>query len=335
MKQYNKKSICFDDVLLVPQKSNISSRKNINLDMHGYTFPIVASPMDTVCESDMAVAIANEGGIGIIHRYMDKAQQLIELDKSLLSTKNKSNIGIAIGAMDVFDTDYIETAIKLGCIWFCIDTANGHNESCVKAVEFLKSSKYPIKIMAGNVATVDGFINLANAGADAVRVGIGGGSTCTTRLVSGHGVPTLQSIIDCYEAKKYHGLNTLIVADGGIKNTGDIVKAFAGGSDLVMLGSMIAGTEEAPGALIDGFKAFRGMASKDAQMSWRGRVSVEEGVSGKIKYKGAVKYIFEEIKNGIGSGCSYSGVDRLSNLCEYSEYTDVSSQSLHESATRV
>lgn len=332
---FKNKSLCFDDILLVPQKSNVVSRKQVDLSMHGYSFPIVASPMDTVCESDMAIAIADEGGIGIIHRYMDKSIQLIELDKALLSTKNKNNIGIAIGAMDVFDTNYIESAIKLGCIWFCIDTANGHGESCVSAVRFLRSSANHIKIMAGNVSTSDGFITLANAGADAVRIGIGGGATCTTRIVSGHGMPTLQSIIDCYEAKKYYGINTLIVADGGMKSSGDIVKAFAAGSDLVMLGGMLAGTTEAPGEVIEGFKPFRGMASKDAQMNWRGSVSVEEGVSGKIKYKGPVKYIFDEIKNGIGSGCSYSGVNQLSNLCEYSEYTEVSALSLKESAPRV
>jgi len=126
-------------------------------------------------------------------------------------------------------------------------------------------------------------------------------------------------------------MDTLIIADGGIRTTGDIVKAFAAGADMVMLGSMLAGTDEAPGAVIEGFKVFRGMASEDAQVDWKGQSSVVEGISTKIKYKGPVKNIFEEIRNGIGSGCSYSGVSKLSELAENSEYTIVSTSSLQES----
>ncbi len=185
--------------------------------------------------------------------------------------------------------------------------------------------------MVGNVATAEGYARLADVGADAVRVGIGGGATCITRIVSGHGMPTLQSVMDAYEYKINNNIKTLIVADGGLRTSGDIVKAFAAGADLVMLGSMLAGTEEAPGKLIDGFKELRGMASGEAQMSWKGEISVVEGVSAKIKYKGFVQDIFNQIKGGIGSGCSYSGVSKLSELAENSEYTLVSQASLSES----
>jgi IMP dehydrogenase len=325
-------ALCFDDILLLPQHSNISSRHAVDISSGSYDFPIVASPMDTVCEEDMAVAIANEGGIGIIHRYMDTAERLFKLETACIRTHNKRGIGIALSSLECFDTQFIDDALEFGCTWFCIDTANGHGAAAIGAVKHLRANYPNINIMVGNVATADGFARLAEAGADAVRVGIGGGATCITRIVSGHGMPTLQSIIDCYEYKQNHPtLGTLIVADGGLRNTGDIVKAFAAGADLVMLGSMLAGTEEAPGEAVDGFKELRGMASKEAQMEWKGSSSVVEGVSAKIKYKGPAREIFDQIRGGIGSGCSYSGVEHLSDLAEGAIYTTVSSLSIGES----
>ena len=329
--QFVKNSVCFDDILLIPQQSSVVSRKNIDMSMHGYEFPIVASPMDTVCEWKMALEIVNEGGIGIIHRYMDRSERLYQIENVAISSYNKDGIGVALSSLECFDTQFIDDAINVGCNWFCIDTANGHGDAAIGAVKHLKTYYPEIKVMVGNVATAEGFAMLAKAGADAVRVGIGGGATCITRIVSGHGLPTLQSVIDCYEYKKNNHISTFIVADGGLKTFGDIVKAFAGGADLVMLGSMLAGTDEAPGDLVDGFKQLRGMASGEAQMDWKGEISVVEGVSAKIKYKGPVKNIFNQIKGGIGSGCSYSGVSKLSELAENSEYTIVSHASLSES----
>lgn len=327
----NHKSLCFDDILLVPQYSDIPTRSDIDISMHGYKFPIVASPMDTVCESEMATSVVNEGGIAIIHRYMDTAERLFQVETVRLSCSNREGIGMALSSLECFDTQFINDAIDVGCNWFCIDTANGHGEAAIRAVKHLKSYYPDIKVMVGNVSTADGFAKLAEVGADAVRVGIGGGSTCKTRIVTGHGIPTLQSIIDCSNYKDRSRVKTLIVADGGIKNSGDIVKAFAAGADLVMLGSMLAGTKEAPGELTDGYKEFRGMASRNAQIDWRGNVSVDEGISTKIKYKGFVKEVFEEIKGGIKSGCSYTGVKKLSELPIYAMYTEVSPLSKSES----
>lgn len=342
MIKYNDKTnICFDDILLVPQNSNIVSRKDVDLTMHGYSFPIVASPMDTVCDSAMATAIAKSGGIGIIHRYMDKTTQLTHLHSAVRqvghdeNTKFSNNLGIAISSTDVFDSQYINDAIELGSRWFCIDTANGHNELAVKATKMLRTYSDKIKIMVGNVATAEGYKYLAMAGADAVRVGIGGGSACTTRIVTGHGIPTLQSVIDCYEAKKEFNLETLIIADGGLKAVGDIVKAFAAGADLIMLGSMLAGTDESPGDVIDGCKEFRGMASKEAQLDWRGEISGAEGIATKIPYKGSVISIFDNIVNGLQSGCSYTGVDQLSDLAANSMYVVVSPLSKQESIPHI
>jgi IMP dehydrogenase len=324
-------SICFDDILLVPQQSDIVSRKLVNLTMHGYSFPIVSSPMDTVTGWEMAAHIADVGGIGIIHRYMDNAERLWQLQMALSATKNPDNVGIGISAQESMESSFINDLMTLDCKWVCIDTANGHGDSCALAVRSLKSRYPELKVMAGNVATASGYAKLAKMGADAVRVGIGGGATCTTRLVSGHGVPTLQSIIDCYNFKKENNIKTLIVADGGIKTTGDIVKSFAAGADLVMLGSMLAGTEETPGDVVNGFKSFRGMASVEAQLDWRGEVSVAEGIDTLIPYKGLVKDVINKIIGGIGSGCSYSGVHNLEDLSKEALYTLVSSNSVKES----
>jgi IMP dehydrogenase len=186
--------------------------------------------------------------------------------------------------------------------------------------------------MAGNVATKDGFLRLAEAGADSVRVGIGGGSACTTRIVSGHGLPTLQSIIDVAESFQ----ECSVIADGGIRTSGDMVKAFAAGADAVMIGSMLAGTDEAPGEILTDangrdVKTFRGMASASAQKDATGNVSVAEGISTTIPYKGSVSHIINQIRGGLGSGCSYSGVENLSDLCEFAEYMTVSALSISES----
>jgi IMP dehydrogenase len=295
--------------------------------MSGFNFPIVSSPMDTVSGAMLAAEIAYAGGIGIIHRYMSTADRLIEASTAAARSANRSNIGIAISALESLDSDFIEDILRFNVKWVCVDTANGHSDACVKAVEHLRNRYPSLKVMAGNVSTKEGYKRLSDAGADAVRVGIGGGATCKTRIVTGHGMPTLQSVIECSSVKT----DTLIVADGGIRTSGDIVKCFAAGADLVMLGSMLAGTDEAPGELVNGYKKFRGMASEEAQIEWRGDVSVDEGVSTMIQYKGPVKNIIKNIKGGIASGCSYSGVSKLSDLADAAMYIKVSTLSKQES----
>ena len=283
----------------------------------------------------MAAHIAKSGGLGIIHRYMNTAERINQTIMAISGAGDDRvacyGIGVAISAKEALDSQFIVDIISTGAMWVCIDTANGHGEACALAVRSLKSRYPKLKVMAGHVSTKEGYAKLSRMGADAVRVGIGGGATCTTRLVSGHGVPTLQSIIDCYDFKVENNIKTLIVADGGIKNTGDMVKSFAAGADMVMLGSMLAGTDESPGDIQDGYKSFRGMASAKAQMKWRGEVSVAEGISTMIPYKGSVLNIIEDIKGGLGSGCSYSGVPALGDLVHESHYIKVSALSKSES----
>jgi IMP dehydrogenase len=188
--------------------------------------------------------------------------------------------------------------------------------------------------MAGNVSTYEGFMRLQDAGADSIRVGIGGGSVCTTRIVSGHGMPTLASILDV-RSKIPYGEGASLVADGGIRNSGDAVKALAAGADAVMLGSYLAGTDESPGEVhVSGgkkYKIFRGMASAEAQLSAIGNVSVAEGVETTVSYKGTLEYVLEEFKGGLGSGLSYTGAHNLKELYEDSMFIKVSQASLSES----
>lgn len=323
-------AVSFDDILLVPQRSNIKSRKDVDISMSGFSLPIVSAPMDTVTEWEMAAHISSAGGLGIIHRYMSMYDRVSQACTANAASPNQNGVGIAISAAEAMNNDVMQDIKMSGIKWVCIDTANGHNEIAIGATRHLKNNFPDLKVMSGNVATAQGFLDLSEAGADAVRVGIGGGSVCTTRIVTGHGVPTLQSIIDCYQIKKQNNLNALIVADGGINNTGKIAKAFAAGSDLVMLGGMLAGTYEAPGEAIDGLKRLRGMASAEAQLEWRGEISVDEGASTNIKISGSVVDLFNKIKGGISSACSYSGVEKLADLCEFSEYITVSPQTMKE-----
>ena len=338
MKEYlANNGICFDDILMVPQYSEVISRTAVDLKMPvgGYTwldFPVIASPMDTVCEKDMAIAIAESGGIGIIHRFMSAKNQITMVQD--VSDYNSLKLPVGAALSSTFIEEHVEKLISAGATMLLIDTANGHSKMTIDAVIRLKNlvGDY-VHIMAGNVSTIEGFIALDTAGADSIRVGIGGGSMCTTRIVSGHGIPTLSSIINIREAKDKFNLNAGIIADGGIRNTGDMVKAFAAGADAVMLGSMLAGTEEAPGDLYfkknKKFKSFRGMASKEANKDKD--IAVAEGVSTRIPYKGYVKDVVKNIKGGLGSGCSYSGVDFLHDLYKDSMYITVSPLSVKES----
>lgn len=339
MKLYKKNTPCFDDILLVPQYSEIISRKSVDVSTSigsGKTeielkLPVIAAPMDTVCEQNMAYEISKLGGLGIIHRYMS-------IDDQSMMVKNVSDKGEIVGAAVGATSDYLERAkinVKSGASVILVDIANGHSVFAINAIkEIRRTLGESLHIMAGNVATSHGFIMLQEAGANSIRVGIGGGAVCTTRLVSGHGIPTLSSILDVRERLEY-GYGSSIIADGGIKNSGDAVKALAAGANAVMLGSYLSGTDESPGEVYrDGekkFKIFRGMASAEAQKDFSGKVSVSEGVETTVPYKGSAIKLIEDFKLGIGSGLSYSGVSSLKELYEESQYVNVSSLTVNES----
>lgn len=349
MNEYNpniKRFLCFDDILLIPStNSDVTSRYNVNLSMKLGNFknpnailelelPVIASPMDTVCEWEMATALSKAGGLGIIHRFMSIESRVQHIEKV------DGKKAVAISLLEAKDKDTINKFLDVGVTIFCIDTANGHakraNESVVSLRKMINND---IHIMCGNVSTKWGYENLMDCGADSVRVGIGGGSACTTRLVSGYGMPTLSSIIDCKQSISHYANRSVsgIIADGGIRNTGDMVKSFAAGASAVMLGSLLSGYDESPGDIIYDsldrpIKEFRGMASKEAQENWLGGVSVSEGISTTVPYKGHVVAFLKTIVGGIGSGCSYGGVDKLSDLSKKSLYIQISQASISENS---
>ena len=495
------RTLCFDDVLLVPQYSEIESRVNVDLSVSGFDdinatlipghsilkCPIVGSPMDTVMSPQAAAVLDKFGGFGVLHRYCTIVESVKMFQETLALTVTADrpypNIMVAIGATG----DFLERTSALydaGCRSFCIDVAHGHHISVKRALEALrKLYDNNIHIMTGNVATKEAFNDLADWGANSIRVGVGGGcfipgtiitmgygtkkliedvkvgdrvkthtgdikevseifekpfsdilvrinesltctanheiyvienlnlhkitninlhtfakwipagdlngnyslieadgcnfhpiekvesfhseghkiydltveednsyvangyivhnSVCTTRIRTGHGVPTLQSIIDCGKSDR----DVYLVADGGIRNSGDIVKALAAGADMIMLGSILAGHDDSPGDLVDErgtihknkplggvslFKKFRGMASKEAQMNWRGKVSVVEGESTMIPYKGSMRATISEMLDGVRSGLSYSGVLTIRELRSKARFITVTPQGVQE-----
>ncbi len=348
-----KECLSYDDCLLVPQYSDIEHRSDISLASEldsgiVLSLPIISSPMDTVTESKMATAMSEAGGLGIIHRYNTIPRQVE------LFLRSGVNAGCAIGVTG----DYLERAqelYKAGCRIFCIDVAHGHTNLMRTALYNLtqlehnrayqnmnhkepKKVFYEAYIIAGNVATAKAFNDLSSWGANAIRVGIGAGSICETQIRTGFGVPSLSSIMQCYEATNDN--DAKIIADGGIKTSGDIVKAYAAGADFVMLGSLLAGTYETPGDIIeteyDGeYKTYRGMASKEAQISFKGSTSSLEGVSSTIRYKGSVKDVLKELETGIRSGLSYNGSNELAHLRLYHEFIKRTNASILESQPHI
>ena len=338
-----REALTYDDVLLVPQYSDIESRKEVNignwLDSERslwFDLPLIASPMDTVCEDKMAIAIGKMGGLGIIHRY-NTIEKQCEIAQAVSQEIYNHKFGCAIGITG----DYLERAEALvegGVKILCLDVAHGDHILMKNALITLreKLGNGP-HLMAGNVATLEGVERLADWGANSIRVGIGGGSICSTRIQTGHGVPSLDSVMECARTFK----DVTIIADGGIKNSGDIVKALAVGGDFAMLGSVLAGSSETPGEVYvsarhgDATKVYRGMASKDAQMDWRGKTSSLEGISTTIHYKGQTSDIINQLENGIRSGFSYSGARNIRELWHKAKFIKQTAAGTRESDTHI
>jgi IMP dehydrogenase len=335
---YIKDTVTFEDVLLRPRYSSVQSRTEINLSSamsikHSLKLPIISSPMDTISEFPMAAAMDLAGGMSIIHRYNSISEQC----RHIKQLPAGAMVGAAIGMTG----DYVDRACALwdsGCRILCIDVAHGHHELMKHSLKTLRTTfGTEITIIAGNVATKEGFDDLSDWGADAVRVGIGGGSICSTRIKTGHGIPTLQSIIDCSKSDR----STALIADGGIKTSGDIVKALAAGADFVMVGSLLAGTDETPGKAFFDMdtgsrrKVYRGMASKEAQIDWRGHTSSVEGVTSSVPMKGSVSEVLNDLERGVRSGLSYSGARNIRELQAFATFIRQTSAGATESSTHI
>lgn len=329
----------FKDVMLRPKRSTLSSRSTVSVIrkfklLHSNTtwegIPIMAANMDTVGTFEMAKALATQQLFTAIHKHYSPAQWKGFMKKS--GNKISEHIAISTGtsAADAKKLDLIlneNAALR----FICIDVANGYSE---KFVSFVKATrnKFPDKvIIAGNVVTGEMVEELLLAGADIIKVGIGPGSVCTTRVKTGVGYPQLSAIIECADAA--HGLGGQIISDGGCKVPGDVVKAFGGGADFVMLGGMLAGHEESGGETIekDGkkFKLFYGMSSETAMNKYAGGVAdyrASEGKTTEIPYRGKVNETVQDILGGLRSACTYVGARSLKELTKRTTFIRVAEQ---------
>ncbi|POB14273.1 MULTISPECIES: guanosine monophosphate reductase [unclassified Halobacteriovorax] len=333
------KGLTFDDVLLVPRYSEISSRRHTDLKTkitknHTIDIPIIAANMDTITGPEMAMEIGRLGGVGILHRFMSPEQQVEDV-KAIQKYFKEHSITLPIAASVGVKEEGMKRAdllAALGVEILTVDIAHGDSIMMMEVLEYIKKNYPQIDVIAGNVATPDGVKRMIDKGADAVKVGIGPGSMCTTRIITGHGVPQLTAVAMCVAEAQKAGIP--VIADGGLKNSGDMVKALCAGASSCMAGSLLSGALETPGEVKGGMKEYRGMASKAAQVSWRGELPkgmAAEGVDTMIPCKGPVENIINELTGGIRSGMTYLGVDKLANMSEAALFMEMSSSGMAES----
>ncbi len=340
-----KEALTFDDVTLAPKYSEIlpsDADTSVSLTKHlKLKIPLLSSAMDTVTESRMAIAIAKAGGIGVIHRNLNIKNQLSEIIKV---KKKKLIIGAAVGAAP---NEFVRAKeiIKEGVDLIVVDTAHGHTKKVAEIIKYIKTIKTnKTALCAGNIATPEAAKFLINLGVDIIKIGIGPGSICTTRLVAGIGVPQLSAILAVRNGLKNKKVK--IISDGGIKYSGDLAKAFAAGADAVMIGSLFAGTNETPGKLIKKkgqlFKSFRGMGSvgamnkgsADRYFQKKQKDSskyVPEGVEGFVKYKGEVGRIIYKLIGGLKSSMGYLGSKKIIKLRNKPQFVKITKAGFYES----
>ena len=339
-----KESLTFDDVLLLPQYSDIlPSETDISLQLTKNILlkvPFLSSAMDTVTESKMAISIAHAGGLGVIHRNLNIVDQTKEIKKV---KKKNLLVGAAVGT-NKDDLERARSLVANGCDLIVIDTAHGHSEKVLKTLSNLKRISKKIPICVGNIATAAAAKKLYNSGADIIKVGIGPGSICTTRMVAGIGVPQISAIMEVKQVLKNR--NVKIISDGGIKFSGDVAKALAAGADAIMMGSIFAGTYESPGKKfkIKGkiYKQYRGMGSIGAmssgsanryfQKNFKDKSKfVPEGVEGRVEYKGNVSKIIYQLKGGLRSSMGYIGAKNLSQISKNAKFIKITKAGFYES----
>ena len=326
-----REAFTFDDVLLVPAYNHYESRQHVELSVTDRSgklsleLPVMTANMDTVTESAMANFIGGKGGIGVLHRMMSVDRNVAEFRKC------KSPVFVSVGCAEE-ELTRAEALRDAGATHFVVDVAHGHARYVGKTLKNLRQLLPDACLMAGNVATYAGADYLASVGADIVKVGIGPGSVCTTRLKTGHGVPQLTAIQDCARCDRS------IVADGGIRHPGDVVKALAFGADFVMIGGMLAGTRPTPGKRIKGprggwVKAYRGMASREVADEHHGGIAewkTAEGVSVTVPYRDDEDAIIADLVGGLRSGLTYAGSRTIRELQRKLNYVVITPSGWHE-----
>ncbi len=341
LEHLGKESLALDDILLRPQFSELKSRKEVNLKTKIADFelmiPIIPAPMSTITEYKMAKAFSDMGSFGIIHRYLNHEKQIEEIKKL-----KKENCKIIAAAISTNDKKRIEKLVKTGANLLCIEVAYGYNKNSINTIKYLKKNYPNIKIMSGNIATGDAVEPLMDEGVDILRVGFGGGSVCTTRIKTGVGVPNAAALDDVkYNIWKYKDekkrKEVSVILDGGIKNSGDIVKALALGADAVMVGRLVAGTDETPGEIIregNSYKEYSGMASLKEQKKYKGNDTedlYEEGVAIRVPYKGPVKDIIKNITQTMKAGFAYLGARNIKELRYKAFFIKITPNGFYES----
>lgn len=359
--KFAKKGLTFDDVLLIPAESHVlpnevklDTKLAPNLQLH---IPLISAGMDTVTEGNMAIAMAENGGLGVIHKNLSIEAQIDEVKKAKGKTVDPNlphpavdNQGrlLATAAVGVTSDTFerAESLLEAGADAIVIDTAHGHSAGVLRKIKEIREHFPNATLIAGNVATGEGTAALFDAGVDVVKVGIGPGSICTTRIVAGVGVPQITAIYDAASVAQKYGKK--IIADGGIKYSGDVVKALAAGGNAVMLGSMFSGTTEAPGTIFTNegkqFKSYRGMGSVGAMSQQHGSSDryfqggvneanklVPEGVEALVPYKGDVSNIIYQIDGGLRAGMGYVGAGTIEELIENSQFVQITNAGLRES----
>ncbi len=334
-------ALSFDDVLLEPQFSEVLSRKDIDLsvNMCGFTLglPIISAPMPSVTETEMGIAIASAGGLPIIHRMQSIEEQIamiVEIERAKVS----GPIGAAVGITD--DWEERIAALEAYADIICIDVAHGGARRVLDAVKTIrKEYGGRLDLMIGNFASPSDLneeydeILLAYRNSTVLRCGVGGGSVCTTRIATGHGTPTFWTGKTFSEY--FEGEGPQIVLDGGIRYSSDAVKSLAVGATAVMLGGVLAGTEEAPGPVLKGsdgalVKSYYGAASYRTKKEFSGKLEHIEGVETMVPYKGSVVKIIKEFTDGLASGLSYSGAQNISQLQQKAIFLKVTPSGLRE-----
>ncbi len=331
----------YDDVLLVPQKSKVKSRSDVSLQTNltpnfNLNLPVISSNMDSVTGTEMAIKLAMYGGLGVLPRFGNIDE---EVEMLMQVKKENVKVGASLGIKDEFK-ERAKKLIEKGADVLVVDVAHGHMQRVEEVTSELKNQYPNLIVISGNVATYEAAKDLFKAGADVVKVGVGPGSICTTRVETGHGVPQLTAIMEASKAAKEVG--KMVIADGGIKNVGDIVKALAAGSCAVMLGNMLAGCDETPGEIFEvngkKYKKYFGSTSKEQKEKHSLKVKNDanylkhiEGVGGAVVYKGNLESIIEKIKAGVSSGLSYSGAFNIPELQQNAKFVAITSAGLRES----
>lgn len=336
--------LTFDDVLVLPNYAEVK-REEIDLTTHltptiSLKIPLISSPMDTVTTSRMAIALGNLGGMGIIHRNLTIEKQTQEI---VLVKQANVRVGAALGVGK--DLEERAKSLVLGEVDILVlDSAHGFSKWVIEAIKYLKETYPEVPLIAGNIATAGGAKALIEAGADALRVGMGPGSICTTRVISGMGVPQITAIMEAYSVAKDH--NIPVIADGGIKFSGDIVKAIAAGANTIIIGSLLAGTDEAPGEKITRvgkqYKRYRGMGSVAAMkeggaarygqeyVKGKEKKLIAEGVEGLVPYRGKVEDVINQLIGGLRTGMYYTGVKNIEELKTQTRFMKITQASLIE-----